>query len=182
MIVAGWDEDKLIQYRNGGQADFGTREVLHVGGGARCIRSADLDGNGSMDLVVSFSNDGSLRSFLNDGLGSFQSSLIDPFAFIAYGIDVGDIDQNGTLDLLSIPWSNRIAWYAGYDDGSFSVPHELNETATGAEDIQTADLDLDGDQDVFAATPVDGRLCWYCLLYTSPSPRDRTRSRMPSSA
>ena len=23
---------------------------------------------------------------------------------------------------------------------------------------------------------------WYCLLYTSPSPRDRTRSRMPSSA
>ena len=25
-------------------------------------------------------------------------------------------------------------------------------------------------------------LCWFCLLYTSPSPRDRTRSRMPSSA
>ena len=26
------------------------------------------------------------------------------------------------------------------------------------------------------------RLDWACLLYTSPSPRDRTRSRMPSSA
>ena len=26
------------------------------------------------------------------------------------------------------------------------------------------------------------RLVDYCLLYTSPSPRDRTRSRMPSSA
>ena len=25
-------------------------------------------------------------------------------------------------------------------------------------------------------------LLWVCLLYTSPSPRDRTRSRMPSSA
>ena len=25
-------------------------------------------------------------------------------------------------------------------------------------------------------------LLWPCLLYTSPSPRDRTRSRMPSSA
>ena len=24
--------------------------------------------------------------------------------------------------------------------------------------------------------------CYHCLLYTSPSPRDRTRSRMPSSA
>ena len=28
----------------------------------------------------------------------------------------------------------------------------------------------------------DAALYWYCLLYTSPSPRDRTRSRMPSSA
>ena len=27
---------------------------------------------------------------------------------------------------------------------------------------------------------IDGM--WNCLLYTSPSPRDRTRSRMPSSA
>ena len=25
-------------------------------------------------------------------------------------------------------------------------------------------------------------VAWDCLLYTSPSPRDRTRSRMPSSA
>ena len=24
--------------------------------------------------------------------------------------------------------------------------------------------------------------CWICLLYTSPSPRDRQKSRMPSSA
>ena len=28
----------------------------------------------------------------------------------------------------------------------------------------------------------NGRLYIPCLLYTSPSPRDRTRSRMPSSA
>ena len=27
-----------------------------------------------------------------------------------------------------------------------------------------------------------GIMSWDCLLYTSPSPRDRTRSRMPSSA
>src|SRR5665811_2175845 len=29
---------------------------------------------------------------------------------------------------------------------------------------------------------VDRPVDWTCLLYTSPSPRDRTRSRMPSSA
>ena len=31
------------------------------------------------------------------------------------------------------------------------------------------------------AAPINNKLC-ACLLYTSPSPRDRTRSRMPSSA
>ena len=30
--------------------------------------------------------------------------------------------------------------------------------------------------------PVDSEYVYTCLLYTSPSPRDRTRSRMPSSA
>ena len=29
---------------------------------------------------------------------------------------------------------------------------------------------------------LDRAMDWACLLYTSPSPRDRTRSRMPSSA
>ena len=28
----------------------------------------------------------------------------------------------------------------------------------------------------------DKRFPYFCLLYTSPSPRDRTKSRMPSSA
>ena len=31
-------------------------------------------------------------------------------------------------------------------------------------------------------TLASGARPWICLLYTSPSPRDRTRSRMPSSA
>ena len=33
-----------------------------------------------------------------------------------------------------------------------------------------------------ATGAVPGGIDWACLLYTSPSPRDRTRSRMPSSA
>ena len=33
-----------------------------------------------------------------------------------------------------------------------------------------------------STTTVNSVVDLYCLLYTSPSPRDRTRSRMPSSA
>ena len=42
----------------------------------------------------------------------------------------------------------------------------------------------DGEEALIQAeeTTPDLVLCDCCLLYTSPSPRDRTRSRMPSSA
>ena len=33
-----------------------------------------------------------------------------------------------------------------------------------------------------ACEQVDGAAFWACLLYTSPSPRDKRQSRMPSSA
>ena len=39
---------------------------------------------------------------------------------------------------------------------------------------------LNTDPDLIKGIPCD--VCGNCLLYTSPSPRDRTRSRMPSSA
>ena len=40
------------------------------------------------------------------------------------------------------------------------------------------DLIIEGSEDMIELN--NGCIC--CLLYTSPSPRDRTRSRMPSSA
>ena len=58
--------------------------------------------------------------------------------------------------------------------------YELNPPMTWKEFLDiaqffTRDTDQDGTVDFYGA--VQG-----CLLYTSPSPRDRTRTRMPSSA
>ena len=46
----------------------------------------------------------------------------------------------------------------------------------------TKDETLQTTMIVFAVVVVMSLVLWGCLLYTSPSPRDRTRSRMPSSA
>ena len=55
----------------------------------------------------------------------------------------------------------------------------------GTFSVDTEELITDGG-DTAAWTPVIVQGTWNptstCLLYTSPSPRDRTRSRMPSSA
>ena len=44
---------------------------------------------------------------------------------------------------------------------------------------KTDALEPSNEEFIFNASGIKNR---YCLLYTSPSPRDRTRSRMPSSA
>ena len=64
---------------------------------------------------------------------------------------------------------------------SFDVEREIS--------IYALDNAMEGDRSIFLVTqreiattaPTEQDL-YTCLLYTSPSPRDRTRSRMPSSA
>ena len=57
--------------------------------------------------------------------------------------------------------------------------------------LSTASVEIFGDNTMAAfknqlpqniSLEGDWRVALSCLLYTSPSPRDRTRSRMPSSA
>ena len=56
---------------------------------------------------------------------------------------------------------------------------DLDLTAELTNEVVEKYLTLD---DTGATGDEDDHLFDYCLLYTSPSPRDRTRSRMPSSA
>ena len=55
---------------------------------------------------------------------------------------------------------------------TFKLPDGTEESVTCAEDQYILDAGEEAGVD----------LPYSCLLYTSPSPRDRTRSRMPSSA
>ena len=54
---------------------------------------------------------------------------------------------------------------------------QLNIAVVTVSDTRTEETDTSGNVLVEAL-----KSAGHCLLYTSPSPRDRTRSRMPSSA
>ena len=58
----------------------------------------------------------------------------------------------------------------------FGIEERLNRLET-ADTLFAADLLKKAEQE-----PKNLEMYMLCLLYTSPSPRDRTRSRMPSSA
>ena len=65
-----------------------------------------------------------------------------------------------------------------FEEGCLSVPGYF-ETIQRSNFIEVQGLDRDGQT---MELQLDGLLSICCLLYTSPSPRDATLSRMPSSA
>ena len=74
--------------------------------------------------------------------------------------------------------------FADNGDGVDSDPeNDIVVTSVNLVDTNATDSDGDGDADTLV---VAGEGTWVvdnnCLLYTSPSPRDRQKSRMPSSA
>ena len=72
---------------------------------------------------------------------------------------------------------------AGNDQGT--VTEDASTSAEGAPADQVNTLTLSGSyatDDTVTATVNNVDITYTCLLYTSPSPRDATLSRMPSSA
>ena len=73
-------------------------------------------------------------------------------------------------------WRRGPRWYPALFAASFFVSHHflLYRLSNPGEDLLAYNLIIGGGCLVM--------LVWTCLLYTSPSPRDKRQSRMPSSA
>ena len=66
--------------------------------------------------------------------------------------------------------------------GYSSAAHALQGSMAIAYDTLRSDNLRQCDQLLLVGDPEQARDCYDCLLYTSPSPRDLSTSRMPSSA
>ena len=180
--------------------DEGDRSGRSVSG------AGDINGDGVADLIIGAvyadpnGNSSAGESYVvfgGAGTGSTGalelSSLDGSDGFVINGIDeddrsgrsvsgAGDINGDGVADL--IIGANRADPNGNDDAGeSYVVFGGVLTGSTGTVELSS----LDG-SDGFVINGIDGSdlsgisVSGACLLYTSPSPRDRTRSRMPSSA
>ena len=88
------------------------------------------------------------------------------------------LDEFPSLGKLEI-FQESLAFIAGYGIKAYLICQDINqlksrETGYGHDEAITSNCHI---QNAFPPNRIET-----CLLYTSPSPRDRTRSRMPSSA
>ncbi|MCZ4319640.1 T9SS type A sorting domain-containing protein [Aequorivita viscosa] len=155
----------VVWYENlDGQGNFSTQKVIsNQAVGAFSAIAADIDGDGDMDLAVAYDVDGLLWFENVDGQGDFSGRVIDNTIAGARSVVAVDMDGDGDLDVLGNgTGSNKIFWIENIDGiGTFGTLHIINDVGSYSNVIFAADVDGDGDMDVFSASPGDNEVAWY---------------------
>ena len=128
-------------------------------------RPADIDGDGDLD-VIAISRGGNLVGWWNnlDGHGrSWQATVIDNAVTRASACDAADLDGDGDLDVVgaSFTLSDVLWWENLAGDGSAWQRRTIDATLAGAQAVAIADIDGDGDLDVFANGETADDVTWY---------------------
>jgi hypothetical protein len=125
-------------------------------GGTWGIDASDFDHDGNLDLVTYQAN---ITGFIGVALGNGDLTFQVPL--LSQTIDhfeqkLVEWNDDGNLDMviLTRDWQNRIGVAIGNGDGTFQNPQQMYWAAGTLEplavgvDIDTADVDLDGDADI----------------------------------
>jgi len=156
----------IAWYKNDGNGNFTTMSVgtkLFVTG----VFSADLDGDGSMDVLSTSTSDATVAWFANGGTGSFTPRPdLSAGALGVQSIFAADFDSDGDMDVVTCDIFNLggVTWYSNSGTGSFTVQPPIDSSAGYPQSVFAADLDDDGNIDVLIASVTGGGLpnvVWY---------------------
>ena len=171
ILSASRDDNKVLLYPNLASHrtalfDPQTQYVVSTYREPRMAAGVDLDNDGDQDIVsiadqvvAWHRNDGGLPP-------SFTRFVITEGLEGGRWIHAADIDGDGDKDLaIADTTSNRILWFENQLSAPGAmptfVPHLVTDRAKGVRDVHTADLDGDGDLDLYAASGVGDTVAWY---------------------
>ena len=145
-------------YTGDGAFGFALVDSYMMGITANTIDTIDLEGDGSVDLVIGSEMDQALATALGDGLGAFVTNLpIDtmrPVRSLALG-PFGGAGNPGVAYTLSNPGA-PVEYRLGDGLGGFAGPITPPAIANTGEDIVVADFDDDGINDLaYVTAPFD---------------------------
>ncbi|MCP4966754.1 MAG: VCBS repeat-containing protein, partial [bacterium] len=144
--------------------NFSKHDISTGADKVKSITTADVDGDGDIDVLSASYNDDKIAWYENDGSEGFTEHVITTGANGAQSVTTADIDGDGDLDVLSASTlDDTVAWYE--NDGSQGFTQHLVTAGAvhseGARSVTTADMDGDGDLDVLLAAYIDFSIVWY---------------------
>lgn len=117
------------------------------------IRTADINNDGKLDLIISFANRAALSIFFGNGDGTFTQgpdvTVGNPVG--VRGFDVGDFNHDGNIDFAVIECDSTdvcdVRAYLGEGTGAFTAGYKIQMTGE-AHSISARDLNGDGNLDL----------------------------------
>jgi hypothetical protein len=141
-----------------------TSEAPPIKNGASSVHAADLNGDGTMDVISASAGDGEIAWYPNvDRQRNFpRKKVITIGAASAQEIHTADLDDDGDQDLIgAFGVTGKIAWYENDGSGAFSAQKIITEEAAGAVSVHAVDLNDDGHKDILSASRIDGKIAYY---------------------
>ncbi|MEM1319557.1 MAG: T9SS type A sorting domain-containing protein [Bacteroidota bacterium] len=133
--------------------------------GAYAVYSADIDGDGDMDVISAASGGHTIAWYENlDGKGTFgQQRPIAKNILFAWGLAAADLDGDGDVDVLSTSSRNPgLAWYENLDGkGTFGPVRKFGASGSVNYSVHVADVDGDGDMDVISDSEDTYNTVWH---------------------
>jgi hypothetical protein len=162
-------DDKIAWYENTtGTGIFSTEKVINAFAvEAKCVTTGDVDGDGDLDVLSSSHTDMVIAWYENLSIHRSaiypQQLTISTIADFPVDIIAADVDGDGDMDALAaFNNDNLIAWYENISCNPLAFsPHSISSAAMGAQSVDVADMDRDGDLDVLSASQADDKIAWY---------------------
>ena len=161
-------DDKVAWYENlNGTGAFGNQRIVSTRfENPNVVRMADVNGDGSLDLVAGF-GDNSLAWYANtNGKGTFsEGSIVSTAGDTVVSLDVGDIDGDGDIDFITGSAGDDAAQWFVNGEGilglSFGARTVVTFSVNTPRSAWPADLDRDGDLDIVVVDGTENNVVWY---------------------
>ena len=145
QVIAAVNQSALVNSNFAAKVDYAT------GVGPRSVTSADVNGDGHIDLAVANSDSDSVSVLLGDGTGSFAAKVDYATGSGSISVTSADVNGDGHVDLaVANMKADTVSVLLGDGTGSFAAKVDYT-TGSGPTSVTSADVNGDGFVDLAVA-------------------------------